>query len=107
MMQTFNFHNKRLSVLLNGWGLGAETAEYWHWLSRNHRIFAELLDISETIIVGETEIENAMKSVTGDSILNVDSVLHHSGYFYLIAADCIRQEYARLATRQVQHHLNC
>jgi len=99
VIQTFNSHNKRWSTLLNGWGLGVETAEYWNWLSRNHRIFAELLDISEAVIVGENEIENAIKLVTGDAILSVDSVLHHSGYYYLVAVNCIRQEHARMSSR--------
>lgn len=101
MIQMFNTHNKRMSTLLNGWGLGVETAEYWHWLARNYRIFADLLDISEAIIVGENEIENAIKLITGDSILSVDHLLHHPGYYYLIAANCIRQEHARLTVRQV------
>jgi trafficking protein particle complex subunit 11 len=96
VIQTFNSHNKRWSTLLNGWGLGVETADYWHWLSRNYRIFAELLDISETVIVGENEIENAIKLITGDSILGIDSVLHHSGYYYLVSANCIRQQHARI-----------
>jgi trafficking protein particle complex subunit 11 len=84
-----------MSVLCNGWGLGVETAEYWHWLARNYRIFADLLDISETVIVGENEIEEAIKMITGDTILNVEIVLHHPGYYYLLAADCVRQEYSR------------
>jgi trafficking protein particle complex subunit 11 len=88
-------HNKRMSALCNGWGLGVETAEYWHWLSRNYRIFADLLDISETTIVGEQEIEEAIKMITGDSIVNLDQVLHHPGYYYFMAADSVRQEHCR------------
>jgi trafficking protein particle complex subunit 11 len=95
VIQTFATHNKRMSALCNGWGLGVEIAEYWHWLSRNYRIFADLLDISETIIVGENEIEDSLKMITGDSILNGDMVLHHPGYYYLLAADCVRKEHLR------------
>jgi trafficking protein particle complex subunit 11 len=95
-VSTFNTHNKRMSVLCNGWGLGVETAEYWNWLGRNFRIFADLLDISETVIVGENEIEDSTRLITGDSILNVDQVLQHSGYYYLLAADCVRQQHSRL-----------
>lgn len=101
VIQTFNTHNRRMSTLCNGWGLGVETAEYWHWLSRNYRILAELLDISETIIVGENEIEWGLKIVTGDAILNVDLVLHHPGYYYLFAANCIRQKQAKTSAREV------
>ena len=96
MIQSFNTHNKRMSSLCNGWGLGIETSEYWHWLSRNYRILADLLDISETIIVGENEIESALKMTTGDSILNVDTVLQHPGYYYLSAAECVREIHSKI-----------
>jgi hypothetical protein len=85
-----------MSLLCNGWGLGVETAEYWQWLSRNYRIFADLLEISEAIIVGENEIEDAVKIVTGDSILSLESVLHHPGYYYLVAADCVRRKQTKM-----------
>lgn len=95
VVQAFTAHNKRMAVLCNGWGLGVEIAEYWHWLSRKYRIFADLLDISETIIVGGREIEDSLKMITGDTILNVDMILHHPGYYYLLAADCVRKEHLR------------
>jgi trafficking protein particle complex subunit 11 len=94
-MLTFNTHNRRMSSLYNGWGLGIETADYWHWLSRNNRIFADLLDISEAIIVGANEIDEGTKLITGDSILNSDMILQHPGYYYLLAANCIRQKHAK------------
>ena len=67
----------------------------------NYRVFADLLDISETIIVGENEIEDSLKMITGDTILNVDTVLHHPGYYYLLAADCVRKEHLRSGRRKV------
>jgi trafficking protein particle complex subunit 11 len=95
-VQTFNSHNKRLSALYNGWGLGVDTPEYWHWLSRNHRNFADLLDISETVIVGDAEVQSGMKMISGDAIVTGDHVLHHPGYYYLVAANCVRHEHSRL-----------
>lgn len=100
--QTFNGHNRRMEGLCNGWGLGLETAEYWSWLARKNRIFAELLDISETVVVGEEEIEEASKMVTGDMILNVDLVLQHPGYYYLLAGESIRQQNSRTVVQQVR-----
>lgn len=100
-IQAFTTHNKKMAILCNGWGLGIEIPEYWHWLSRRYRVFADLLDISETIIVGENEIEDSLKMITGDSILNVDTVLHHPGYYYLLAADCVRKEHLRSGGRMV------
>ena len=101
VIQIFNTHNKRMSTLLNGWGLGVETADYWHDLSRKYRAFADLLVISETVIVGEKEIEEGTKMVTGESVLNIDIVLHHPGYYYLLAADCVRQEGSRMGRHEV------
>ena len=90
-----------MSALCNGWGLGVVTAEYWHWLGRNYRIFADLLDISETVIVGEKELEEGIKMITGDTIVNVDMVLHHPGYYYLRTVDCLRQEHSKIMRREV------
>jgi hypothetical protein len=84
-----------MSTLCNGWGLGVETSNYWHWLARNYRIFADLVQISEAIIVGQNEIEEGIKLITGDSILNTDLILQHPGYYYFLAADCIRQKQAK------------
>lgn len=98
---TFNTHIRRMSTLCNGWGLGVETADYWHWLARNYRIFADLVQISETIIVGENEIEEGIKLITGDSILNTDMILQHPGYYYLLAADCIRRKQAKTVELEV------
>jgi hypothetical protein len=39
--------------------------------------------------------------ITGDTVLNVDMVLHHPGYYYLQAADCARQEHAKVVGREV------
>ena len=101
MVHTFHSHNKRMAGLCNGWGLGRETAEYWAWLGRNYRVFAELVDISETTIVPENEIEEAMKMITGDTILNADMVLQHPGYYYLLAGECVRRQDSRTVAKEV------
>lgn len=65
-----------------------------------YHIFGELLDISDTVIVFEKEIEEAIKLVTGDSILNPDMVLHHAGYYYLQAANSMQRKRATIAWRE-------
>ncbi|KAB5589557.1 Glutathione transferase omega-1 [Ceratobasidium theobromae] len=40
----FNRHIHRFAELSRGWGIGDETYEYWSWMARQHRIFAELLE---------------------------------------------------------------
>jgi Foie gras liver health family 1 len=76
----------------NGWGLGVETADFWNWSARTYRMFAELLEISDTLIVGDNEVENAIKVVTGDNIINLDMVLHHPGYYYLQATNSLQSK---------------
>ena|SRR5579859_2046715 len=95
VVQTFNGHNRRMTLLFSGWGLGGETSEYWQWMLRSYRIFADLLEISEATILGEKELEGALKLVSGDTILNLDSVLYHPGYYYLLAAHCTRQRWSK------------
>jgi len=105
VVHTFHGHNRRMVGLCNGWGLGRETPEYWAWLGRNYRVFAELVDISETTIVPEHEIEEAMKMITGDIILNVEMVLQHPGYYYLLAGECVRQQNSRTVLKEVDASL--
>ncbi|KAG8690818.1 hypothetical protein FRC11_008923 [Ceratobasidium sp. 423] len=40
----FNRHLHRFAELSRGWGIGDETYEFWSWMARQHRIFAELLE---------------------------------------------------------------
>jgi hypothetical protein len=46
-------------------------------------------------------MEWAIKMVTGDMIWNAELVLHHPGYYYLVAANCIRRKCAKLSGREV------
>ena len=105
VVHMFHAHNRRMAGLCNGWGLGRETPEYWAWLGRNYRVFAELVDISETTIVPEHEIEEAMKMITGDVVVNVDMVLQHPGYYYLLAGECVRQQNSRTVVKEVSASL--
>lgn len=44
----FFVHVKRFSDLSRGWGIGEETFEFWSWIARQYRIFAELLEMALT-----------------------------------------------------------
>lgn len=46
--------------------------------------------------MGENEIEQGVKMVTGDAILNVECVLQHPGYYYLCAARCVGKMHAKI-----------
>ncbi|ORY33796.1 Foie gras liver health family 1-domain-containing protein [Naematelia encephala] len=41
----FFVHLKRFGDLSRGWGIGEETFEFWSWIARQYRIFAELLEL--------------------------------------------------------------
>ena len=43
----FFVHVKRFSDLSRGWGIGEDTFEYWSWIARQYRIFAELLELAQ------------------------------------------------------------
>ncbi|TFY61713.1 hypothetical protein EVJ58_g4338 [Rhodofomes roseus] len=39
-----NSHMRKFADFSRGWGIGEETFEFWSWLARQHRAFAELLE---------------------------------------------------------------
>ncbi|KAA1470414.1 hypothetical protein DENSPDRAFT_849542 [Dentipellis sp. KUC8613] len=39
-----NIHMRKFSDFSRGWGIGEETFEFWSWIARQHRVFAELLE---------------------------------------------------------------
>ncbi|KAE8207953.1 hypothetical protein CF327_g7215 [Tilletia walkeri] len=41
---TFRAHLKRFGELSNGWGMGESTGEWWSWVGKQYRLFADLVD---------------------------------------------------------------
>ncbi|WVQ77984.1 hypothetical protein IAT38_000065 [Cryptococcus sp. DSM 104549] len=46
-LNSFFVHLKRFGDLSRGWGIGEETFEFWSWIARQYRIFAELLEMGQ------------------------------------------------------------
>ncbi|KAK0539465.1 hypothetical protein OC834_000020 [Tilletia horrida] len=40
----FRAHLKRFEELSNGWGMGESTGEWWSWVGKQYRLFADLVD---------------------------------------------------------------
>ncbi|WWC90065.1 uncharacterized protein L201_004998 [Kwoniella dendrophila CBS 6074] len=47
VLNPFFVHIKRFGDLSRGWGIGEETFEFWSWIARQYRIFAELLEMAQ------------------------------------------------------------
>ncbi|OCF45455.1 hypothetical protein I317_00702 [Kwoniella heveanensis CBS 569] len=47
VLNPFFVHLKRFGDLSRGWGIGEETFEFWSWIARQYRIFAELLELGQ------------------------------------------------------------
>ena len=84
-MVSFVVHVKRFSDLSRGWGIGEETFEYWSWLARQYRIFAELVEGSgaDPQIPLPYYEDNVMASAVNPSL-----VLQSPAYYYYQAAMC-------------------
>jgi hypothetical protein len=100
---------KRFGDLSRGWGIGEETFEYWSSLSRQYRIFAELLEMAQADNlripypspptlptappVGITpSLEFFATPVSSGNPLQV---LQQPAYYYYAAADCTLQRKLR------------
>lgn len=103
VLSPFYVHLKRFGDLSRGWGIGEETFEYWSWIARQYRIFAELIELGQ--LDGELHIPILPLPVfptsslstapptpeyyaTPSSALNPLQVLQQPAYYYYTAADC-------------------
>ncbi|KAG9084046.1 hypothetical protein FS749_005537, partial [Ceratobasidium sp. UAMH 11750] len=119
----FNKHLHRFAELSRGWGIGDETYEYWSWMARQHRIFAELFEhglrnglripslapsspppalTPVPVVVDPSASVTGLPQPTPDPGANVASSGHnpslslqHPGFYYYIAAGCSVQRLAR------------
>ncbi|KAF8331398.1 Gryzun, putative trafficking through golgi-domain-containing protein [Cantharellus anzutake] len=108
----FNRHLMRFSEMMSGWGIGEDSFEYWSWVARQYRAFAELLDQASRS--GLQPTSNSASKFPGavpqhlstPSVSTVDpspaffglnplNALQHTGYFYYAAAACTRRRLER------------
>ncbi|KZT72294.1 hypothetical protein DAEQUDRAFT_722961 [Daedalea quercina L-15889] len=113
-----NNHMRKFADFSRGWGIGEETFEFWSWLARQHRAFAELLEhgTRSTLKIpthfsttppshaaaaaavqaleggqrGALELE-AMRALG----LNPNQALQHPGFYYYMSARCTERRRER------------
>ncbi|KIP04097.1 hypothetical protein PHLGIDRAFT_31528 [Phlebiopsis gigantea 11061_1 CR5-6] len=99
-------HMRRFADLSRGWGIGEETFEFWSWLARQHRVFAELLEhgtrstlkiptylpasTSAASTVVSQPLDSQRSAVEMESMrslgLNPTQAMMHPGFYYYMAA---------------------
>ncbi|TYJ56593.1 hypothetical protein B9479_002685 [Cryptococcus floricola] len=104
---SFSVHLKRFGDLSRGWGIGEETFEFWSWIARQYRIFAELLEMAQQHGLrittplptfpppgAATTPQNVMYYATPISQGNPSQTIQHPAIYYYTAACCTlkRQE---------------
>ncbi|WVQ71632.1 hypothetical protein IAR50_001172 [Cryptococcus sp. DSM 104548] len=104
---SFSVHLKRFGDLSRGWGIGEDTFEFWSWVARQYRIFAELLEMAQQhgLRIGTplpsfpppgaaNTPQNALYYATPISQGNPNQIIQHPAVYYYTAACCTlkRQE---------------
>ncbi|KAH9944784.1 Gryzun, putative trafficking through golgi-domain-containing protein [Amylocystis lapponica] len=111
-----NSHMRKFADFSRGWGIGEETFEFWSWLARQHRVFAELLEqgthstlriptqyaaplpaaalaAAHALDGGQrTALELEAMRTLG---LNPNHALQHPGFYYYMAARCTERRRER------------
>ncbi|KAH7883282.1 Gryzun, putative trafficking through golgi-domain-containing protein [Phlebopus sp. FC_14] len=102
-----NLHMRRFADFSRGWGIGEETFEYWSWMSRQHRVLAELLEQGSRSTLTFPNHGPASRAASalspsalgpGGAPMDLDAVralglnpshaLQHPGHYYYMAARC-------------------
>ncbi|KAG9086628.1 hypothetical protein FRC06_003000 [Ceratobasidium sp. 370] len=122
----FNKHLHRFADLSRGWGIGDETYEFWSWMARQHRIFAELLEHGlrnglqipslapsslppaptpvPAVVDPSASVAGLPQPASGQGVNiappghNPSLMLQHPGFYYYVAAGCSVQRLARFKT---------
>ncbi|CAG8671699.1 3712_t:CDS:10, partial [Acaulospora morrowiae] len=93
-----NKHVSTFNELYNTLGIGEDTFEYWSWLSKQYRIFGDVLEVatrSGFIIPDPSTVNHHISSndyrftsnnSTDNTGVNPSTVLHHPGFYYHLAA---------------------
>ncbi|KAI5826272.1 hypothetical protein K523DRAFT_419385 [Schizophyllum commune Tattone D] len=96
-------HIRQFGDFSRGWGIGEDTFEYWSWIARQHRIFAELLEhgtrANLRIPVHRPSFPlqqpAGMEPMVRALGVNPSSALQHPGFYYYVAAHCTEMRRAR------------
>ncbi|KAI9311302.1 Gryzun, putative trafficking through golgi-domain-containing protein [Dichotomocladium elegans] len=96
----FNGHLHMLQSYCATWGMGDQSFEYWSWLSKQYRVFADIVDNAAQHgfkIPTPTSYLNSPAGVPGNPLMptptslggcNPGTILQHPGFYYHLAAMC-------------------
>ncbi|KAI0724685.1 Gryzun, putative trafficking through golgi-domain-containing protein [Fomitopsis betulina] len=113
-----NSHMRKFADFSRGWGIGEETFEFWSWLARQHRAFAELLEhgtrstlkipahfpTSSSANAAAAAAAQAFESGQRGALeleairalgLNPSQALQHPGFYYYMSARCTERRRER------------
>ncbi|KAI0776280.1 Gryzun, putative trafficking through golgi-domain-containing protein [Trametes elegans] len=111
-----NSHMRRFADFSRGWGIGEETFEFWSWLARQHRVFAELLEqgtrstlkipsayptpAPSPAVLAAQSLEASQMGLEAMRVLglNPNQALQHPGFYYYMAARCTERRRERFLT---------
>ncbi|KAI9511510.1 Gryzun, putative trafficking through golgi-domain-containing protein [Russula earlei] len=91
-------HTRRFSDFSRGWGIGEESYEFWSWIARQHRAFAELLEhgtnvtlvlpIHKPVLPGPSPAPPGLAELDALRVLGLNpaNALQHPGFYYYAAA---------------------
>ncbi|KAL1915276.1 uncharacterized protein VTP21DRAFT_7552 [Calcarisporiella thermophila] len=105
---TLNKHLNGLRALPNAWTLSGDSFDYWSWLSRQYRLFGDLLELTERagyklpVPLPQTSSNVASLPITNDGRFSIGYggsggagigvnpalVIQHAGFYYQVAAIC-------------------
>ncbi|KXN87455.1 Trafficking protein particle complex subunit 11, partial [Leucoagaricus sp. SymC.cos] len=104
-----SMHIRKFGDFSRGWGIGEETFEFWSWVARQNRLFAELLEqgTHSTLIIPVHKPQLPSPGTSTSQVLtptaqhmagididhrtiglNPSHSLQHPGYYYYAAARC-------------------
>ncbi|KAI0669719.1 Gryzun, putative trafficking through golgi-domain-containing protein [Trametes maxima] len=108
-----NSHMRKFADFSRGWGIGEETFEFWSWLARQHRVFAELLEqgtrsnlkipspyptpTPSAAMLAAQSLEASQMGLEAMRVLglNPNQALQHPGFYYYMAARCTERRRER------------
>ncbi|KAF9012565.1 glutathione transferase omega-1 [Cyathus striatus] len=116
-----NSHMRKFGDFSRGWGIGEETFEFWSWLARQHRVFAELLEqgTRNTLTIpihkpSQVTSSSANANLASSQFLpppvmgiNPSHALQHPGFYYYMAAKCTefrRVRFSAALEAELSHH---
>ncbi|KAI9441462.1 Foie gras liver health family 1-domain-containing protein [Lactarius indigo] len=100
-------HTRRFSDFSRGWGIGEETFEFWSWIARQHRAFAELIEqgTKSTLILPTHQPVVAIPGPASSALAELDALrvlgfnpanaLQHPGFYYYMAAQATERRHAQ------------